>query len=274
MKKIFHREESGYNERFNTTVPNYVKIEEPHSEQTDRDKIKTFRDKFVGKRCFIVGNGPSLLKTDLSKLQNEFTFGVNNIFLINEIQKFTPTFYVVEDYKVMHENTKAINQYDVSHKFFPTEYIQYIHSKNNCFFFNMNRGFYENCPNFQVPRFSTDCSERIYCGQSVTTLNLQLAFYMGFSEIYLIGMDFEYHIPEKSKINGNTIQATLDNDPNHFHPAYFGAGKHWHNPRLDLVEMNYQLAKMVYTNHNRKIFNATKGGKLEVFQRASYDSLF
>ncbi|MDD9952571.1 MAG: DUF115 domain-containing protein [Zetaproteobacteria bacterium] len=260
--------------RIHTTVPHYVRIEEPAPERADRAQIASFRDKYIGKRCFIVGNGPSLRQLDLSKLRDEYSFGVNSIFLMQDYQDFRPTFYVVEDIRVMHENVEAINQYQVPYKFFPTEYIDLITHKENCLFFNMNRGFYENCPNFQVPRFSTDCAERIYCGQSVTTLNLQLAFFMGFAEIYLIGMDFEYHIPADATVEGNTIRANADNDPNHFHPAYFGKGKHWHNPRLDLVEMNYQLAKMVCKNHQRKIYNATAGGKLEVFERVDYAGLF
>ena len=49
------------------------------------------------------------------------------------------------------------------------------------------------------PSFSHDCSDKIFWGSTVTFLNMQLAFYMGFRHVYLIGMDFNYNIPEYAK---------------------------------------------------------------------------
>ena len=45
------------------------------------NQLRTLKDSHQGQRCFIMGNGPSLAKTDLSKLKNEFTFGMNRIYL-------------------------------------------------------------------------------------------------------------------------------------------------------------------------------------------------
>ena len=138
----------------------------------------------------------------------------------------------------------------------------------------MNRGFYEKTsPNYCVPRFSTDISEKIYCGQSVTYVNLQLAFYMGFTDIYLIGMDFSYTIPKSAERKGDLIKSTED-DPNHFHKDYFGKGKTWKDPKLNRVKQNYLMAKLSYESVGRKIWNASFGGKLEVFERCDYNKLF
>jgi hypothetical protein len=135
----------------------------------------------------------------------------------------------------------------------------------------MNRGFYEKTsPNYVIPRFSTDASKVLYCGQSVTYINLQLAFFMGFTEVYLIGMDFDYVIPESHKRTGDVLLSDSD-DPNHFHKNYFGKGKTWKDPKLDRVLLNYKMANLVYTAVGRQIFNATKGGKLEEFPRVDYD---
>ena len=62
----------------------------------------------------------------------------------------------------------------------------------------------------------------------------------GFSEVYLIGMDFSYSLPESTEIEGCNYTSQED-DPNHFHPDYFGKGKKWHDPQLDRVLLNYQL---------------------------------
>tara|TARA_B100000212_G_C27113876_1_gene421875 strand:+ start:15 stop:431 length:417 start_codon:yes stop_codon:yes gene_type:complete len=138
----------------------------------------------------------------------------------------------------------------------------------------MNEGFYvEHSPNFCVPRFSADISKRLYCGQSVTMLNLQIAYYLGFKEIYLIGMDFSYKIPESASINGNDIVSNED-DINHFHPDYFGKGKTWHDPHLDRVLNSYKMMKVIFEADGRKIINASVEGNLEVFNRIEYESLF
>ena len=250
-------------------------LEEPYSKRIDTKGILQFKDKYLNKRCFIIGNGPSLNKVDFSLLKDEYTFGVNSIYYMTERNNFKPTFYMVEDQHVVYDNLNEINKYNVPYKFFPSQYRKVIKSDSNTFFFTMNRGFYEeNSPNYCIPRFSKNCHERMYAGQSVTIMNLQLAFYMGFTEVYLIGMDFDYKLTRKDNVDGDVILSTKDEDENHFDPRYFGAGKKWHDPKLENVLTSYQFSKIVFERFNRKIYNATFGGKLEVFERVAFDSLF
>ncbi|RLA76452.1 MAG: hypothetical protein DRG78_18975 [Epsilonproteobacteria bacterium] len=250
-------------------------LEEPYSKHYDKKGILQFKDKYKNKRCFIVGNGPSLNKLDLDLLKDEFTFGVNSIFYMTERNGFRPTFYMVEDNHVIYDNLTDINNYEVPYKFFPSQYKKVIKPSSNTFFFNMNRGFYEeNSPNYCIPRFSKNCHERMYAGQSVTIMNIQLAFYMGFTQVYLIGMDFDYKITEKDEVTGHNILSTKDEDENHFDPRYFGAGKKWLDPKLENVLTSYQFSKIKFERFNRKIYNATPGGKLNVFERVEFNSLF
>ncbi|WP_105167362.1 6-hydroxymethylpterin diphosphokinase MptE-like protein [Pseudoalteromonas sp. T1lg23B] len=253
----------------------YSMLEEPFIYGfPDSKKIKSLNNKFKGKRCFILGNGPSLNKVDFSKLKNEYTFGVNGIFYKTEECGFKPTFYVVEDKAVMNDNQERINDYVCDYRFFPTHYRSKIKNKENCYFFRMNTGFYrEESPNFGIPRFSTDASKRLYCGQSVTMMNLQIAFYLGFEKVYLLGMDFSYDIPDSAQVDGLEIVSTED-DTNHFHPDYFGKGKTWHDPQLDNVLKSYKMMSLVYESAGRKIYNSTHGGKLELFERVKFNELF
>ena len=255
-------------------------IEEYPRLPADITDIEQFHNKHAGERCVIIGNGPSLNDLDLARLRTENTIGVNGIFYAESIT-FPLTYYVVEDTSVMNENLEAIKEYSAGHKFFPTIYRKLygecdaqegVHG--GVTFFTMNRGFYaKESPNFCVPRFSTDASQRLYCGQSVTIINLQLAYYMGFSEVYLIGMDFSYTIPDSAKVEGDLITSTED-DPNHFHKDYFGKGKTWKDPKLDRVLNNYQLAKVMFEADGRKIYNATAGGRLELFERRDFHEVF
>ena len=243
--------------------------------EEEMKNLKQFKNKFKGKRCFIIGNGPSLNKCDLSLLKDEYTFAVNGIFYKTEEMGFTPTFYMVEDGHVVDDNLEKINDYDKpKYKFFPSLYKEKINKTDKTYFFSADLGFYRGDHySFEIPRFSRDFSQIAFCGQSVTYLNMQLAFYMGFSEVYLIGMDFSYAIRESDEKRGATL-ITHDEDVNHFHPDYFGKGKKWHDPKVHNVAKNYEFAKVVYEDNGRKIYNATIGGKLEIFDRVDYNSLF
>lgn len=256
-------------------VPYHLPYEEDWRKPSTRSRLRPFKNAHHSERCFIIGNGPSLNQTDLTRLADEITFGVNGIFYKTDEVGFVPTYYAVEDPAFMRDNLARINTYrPARYRFFPARYYHDLTDHHETAFFEYNRGFYlENSPNYGIPRFSTDAAQRLYSGMSITYINMQLAFYMGFREVFLIGVDFSYVIPPSAKIEGTLITST-EADPNHFHPDYFGAGKQWHDPQLDRVGRAFQLADNVFRWHNRQIFNATIGGELEIFQRVRYDDLF
>lgn len=240
-----------------------------------RRSLGDFRDRHRGERCVIIGNGPSLNRLDLPAIAGETTFAVNSIYLATDTMGFAPTYYMVEDNLVMQENAREILAYRAGHKFFPTHYAPYFDTvPDNVTFFEMDDQFYKRgSASYGVPRFSGDFGLRGYCGQSVTILNLQLAFHMGFSEVVLIGMDFSYVIPDTAIREGTLITST-EEDQNHFHPGYFGPGKTWKDPKLERVLASYQLAKRVFEADGRRIVNATAGGALELFSRVDYHEMF
>ena len=235
----------------------------------DLEKLRALKDKHKGERCIIIGNGPSLNQTDFSLLTDQNTFGVNGIFYADDRLPQPLTYYVVEDTKVFEENTEAILEYGrgCGEIILPTLYKKSVENPEEVTFFRMNGGFYRrDDPNFCRPRFSTNAEEVLYCGQSVTFINLQLAYWMGFSEVALIGMDFSYSLPPGTVVRGHLYESQED-DPNHFDPRYFGKGKTWKNPYLNRVGANYELAKAMFEADGRKVYNCTVGGKLEVFDR-------
>lgn len=244
---------------------------------TDNEKrIKSLKDIHKGKRCFIIGNGPSLNLLDLTKLKDEFTFGVNAIYLNHENMGFYPTYYVVEDNLVAEDRAHEINEYHGSKlKFFGT-YLSYLLKQDpETVYLNVLRN-YADKKNFPV--FSKDIVRKLCVGGTVTYLCLQLAYYMGFEEVYMIGFDHNYVIPKSAEISnkretGFDIVSTED-DPNHFHPDYFGKGYRWHDPNVERMEVGFRKAREVYEADGRNIYNATAGGKLEAFKRIDYNTLF
>ena len=249
-------------------------IDQPGRLSRSKSEIAKLKNKFKGERCFIVGNGPSLNDIDMSLLDNEYSFAVNSIYYKTREMGYKPTFYVVEDPHVINDNLKEINEYQCDYMFFPSKFKSKFNKGDNRYFLNLDYSFYNDVsPYYEVPRFSQDLSEEAFCGQSVTIVNLQLAYYLGFTEVYLVGMDFSYNVPDSAKVDGNVIESTED-DVNHFHPDYFGKGKKWHDPKLHNVLKSYRLARLMYEIDGRKVINATVGGKLEVFERVDYKELF
>ena len=239
-------------------------------ENINNKNINYFKNLYKGERCFIIGNGPSLNKIDLTKLKNEITFGVNSIFLNYDKMGFYPTYYTVEDSHVIRERSEAIKGITGSIKFIPRYAYNIFGTRDDFIYLNIILD-YRRYKGF--PYFSTDISRRIWVGGTVSYINLQLAYYMGFKDIYLIGFDHNYIIPKSANVVGADIIST-DDDPNHFHPDYFGKGFSWHVPLTERMELCYLKAKYAFEQSEKKIINATSGGSLEIFPRIDYEKLF
>jgi hypothetical protein len=120
------------------------------------------------------------------------------------------------------------------------------------------------------PRFSTDVTGRLWEGATVTYTALQLAFHLGFEQVILIGVDHSF----TTKGKPNTTVVSQGDDPNHFHPSYFGKGFRWQLPDLDTSEVAYAMARQAYERTGRQVIDATVGGHLRIFPRVDYNTLF
>ena len=227
-------------------------------------RLKALKDIHKGKRAFIIGNGPSLRQTDLSKLRDEFTFGMNRIYLLFPELGFHTTYFVSINDLVIEQFRDEILIQPMprflawrSHRHFPA---QLPITQLPTFIYTSYTG----------PRFSTDVRGRVWEGATVTNVALQLAFHMGFEKIILIGIDHNF----TSKGDANKTVVSQGDDPNHFAPNYFGKGAKWQLPDLDTSEIGYTLAREAYRTAGREVIDATVGGKLTIFPKVDYNSLF
>ena len=110
-----------------------------------------------------------------------------------------------------------------------------------------------------------------YWGGTVAYYGLQVAKWLGFSEIYFIGMDLTYHVP-KSVIRKGSVLLSTEDDPNHYRSSYFGAGLRWHVPEPDRMLVAFERVAQ-QPELARGIYNATPGGRLNCFPRVSYESI-
>jgi hypothetical protein len=227
-------------------------------------RLKELKDVHKGKRAFIIGNGPSLRQTNLSKLRGEFTFGMNRIYLLFPELGFHTTYFVSINDLVIEQFKDEILAQPMpkflawrSHRHFPP---QLSINQLPTFIYTSYTG----------PRFSPDVRGRVWEGATVTNVALQLAYHMGFEKVILIGVDHNF----TSKGDANKTVVSQGDDPNHFAPNYFGKGARWQLPDLDTSEIGYTLARGAYHKAGREIIDATVGGKLTIFPKVDYNSLF
>lgn len=229
------------------------------------EDLKRLKDIHRGKRAFVIGNGPSLKNTDLSKLKDEFTFGLNRIYLLFPELGFTTSYLVSINDLVIEQCAAELLALPIP-RFFAW--------RSHRHFLALNPKL-DQLPDFIYssytgPKFSRDVRGRVWEGATVTNMALQLAYHMGFKQVILIGVDHNF----VSKGPANTTVVSEGDDPNHFSPAYFGKGFRWQLPDLETSEVGYRMAKAAYEQDGREILDATIGGKLTIFPKVEYDKLF
>ena len=228
-------------------------------------RLAALKDAHTGQRAFIIGNGPSLKNTDLSKLRDEFTFGMNRIYLMFPELGFTTTYLCVVNNLVIEQTASDLAALDLpkflawrSHRHFAQLPLTNHHLPTFLY------------TSYTTPKFSKDVRGRVWEGATVTNVTLQLAFHMGFQQVILIGVDHNYTAAGKP----NTTVTSQGDDPNHFSPVYFGKGFRWQLPDLETSEMGYHMARQAYEAAGREVLDATVGGKLTILPKVDYNSLF
>lgn len=239
--------------------------------ESDR-RLPSLKDRHKGERCFIIGNGPSLRAEDLDKLHNEISFASNKIYLAFDRTDWRPTYYTVIDVLVAQHNREGIERLRLTKifnsglkKYFPgskdVTWIRSIPSPKR----GGRSGF----------AFSEDLIRGTYPGWTVLYEQMQVAFYMGIREMYLIGVDFSFHEPERTGEfceQGEVVISKEGSD--HFHPEYRKPGETWTIPRLDMQRNAFLCAREKLKENGGAIYNASRRTELDVFPRIDLDKLF
>jgi len=222
--------------------------------------IRRLKGTKEGKRCFITATGPSLTVEDLELLKNEDTFGVNSIFLMYDKTDWRPKYYVCTDAVYF---KKLIDSYNITPEIlcyedlflniqtkmlnptFKNERIKWIT------FSSWNRAY-----DFYKPQFMDDVSRGMFAFGTVTNIVMAIAMYMGYKEIYLIGTDC-------SNLNQHFVNDVTDKDKD----------EKYVNAVIKAQLAGYNLMKVETQKRGVKVFNVTRGGKLEVFPRMALEDV-
>lgn len=223
------------------------------------DEIKKFKGIHDGERCFIIGNGPSLTAKDLDLIKDEYSFSCNKIYKIYNQTIWRPYYYVVDDRGfVSKDYENIISTVKAKAKFVGVEFEMNLAKP----FLNSDVILLKEKTilNDNRPAWNLDIHDYICAGHTVTFPMVQIAIYMGFKELYLIGNDCSY-------------LATLENDTiakNHFYEDDDDR-----TSERDAYNLFYafESIKKCAEQNGVKVFNATRGGALEIFERVDLESV-
>lgn len=245
-------------------------------------KNRKFYNIHQGERLFIIGNGPSIKNTDLKKINNAKKMAVSNFYLHNDYKIVNPDYYCFAQFtytSIFNEEIGARWLTDVGNNSgFPQ------------FFFNISeKNLIDQCDSFKGKKINymyldkinpdyydeIDITNKIMCGQSVTIDCLQLAIYMGFKEVYLVGVEhseilskqYDYFYERRRSVTGDKDMYASDNG------NVITKFSTQLRTRYYLWEQ-YKRVKKIAKAKGVTIYNATKGGLLDVFERVDYNELF
>jgi hypothetical protein len=257
-----------------------------------------------GRRCFVVGNGPSLNKINMGYLKDEITLGSNRCYLGFNDWGFNFPYWASMDRLQIERYTREWEENIPREtvKFYPFEYVELFNWENAC---PVNHHY--DYPDF--PNFSNDPGD-IYLGNTVTYMLLQIAVIMGCNPIYLIGVDHRFPIKqelEKGLVGAppvlsfagirerikHPLKVLLGKDknfvqnkdlwtasdsfgPTHFHSKYTKGHRkqEFVVPRTERATMAFQHAAIWAERHDREIYNATPGTALKAFSKVEFETLF
>lgn len=236
-------------------------------------ELKQFKDIYKGKRIFVIGNGPSLSCEDLDTLykNGEICIGANKIYKLFSHTFWRPECLCFIDPIIIAEALEQIDLFD-GNIFLADVYHRYsvdMRSLDKVNIVHLGADIIDDYyPN--KPGFSDDLTRGTYTNFSVTYFALQIAVYMGAKEIYLLGCD-------------HTIGTTRW-DIKHFTDDYYDSKKEYYlkdsaenenwTKVIEMMTKGYEKAEEYSRVHGFRIFNATRGGALEVFERVDFESLF
>lgn len=231
---------------------------------TREDKRFTaLKDKFKGKRCFIVGLGPSLTTEDLDALadNHEYTFSMNRCYQLFDRTRWRPDCYFISDGKActdetmnavddMINNGTTVIYSRMQIKRMPSKAIWFKARYNH--FIKASSKWKHYSRQGHYCKMSPDAGSFIYDGHTCVDSIIQAAFYMGFREVYLIGTDCTYA-------------------KGHRHAAGVTTSKFAEKPNDDMEKFILDYESIQKDIEEKKldlhIYNSTRGGALEVFPR-------
>ena len=235
--------------------------------------LKEIQEHYSNKKVIVIGNGPSLLKTDLNDIREKrddyVLIASNGFYLYTKEKGIFANILCVEDPFPAEDMRDEIIEYK-SHKIIPFD-LSHIFEKNSSdiafvdfrrrLSFLKYRGF----------KFNNTITKHFYWGSTVTYLSLQIAASLSPKVVYLVGCDLNYKVNSEDKVKNNTYLSNKD-DENHFSPEYF-RNKRWHNPHVEMMHKAFRNANDFYRELSIPLFNCSPGSAIKSIPQVSWSKV-
>lgn len=236
-----------------------------------------YQNKHKGERVFIIGNGPSLNAKDLDLIKNEYSIAMNRISLIFKQTKWRPYYYLcvtqnAKDKKWKDDILKSIKY--SRHSFIWDKIVDYFNTESNKIFkikcINDNTHASKPFPDLWPNNFKNGYSKY---GSSMFVA-FQLAYEMGFENVYLLGTDlgFKDNILQKFfyRLGFKKLGHNFDN--NHFNKTYGTPGSSAKDLNRNMLNF-HKIVSIKSRELGFNVYNCSRGGKLEVYPRVGLKSI-
>lgn len=204
----------------------------------------------------IVGNGPSLNNSELSKF-NCFSIGMNKIHLIFDRTSWRPNVVVVNNGLVLKQLRQVITRSSIPYYLSFKAFFLGLKGRNVSFFLESF-----------TSRFTEDFTQYVGTSSTVTYSAMQLAVHLEPKKIILVGID--HNFGQVNEVAQNRIERFKGDDHYHFDKNYF-KGHVWGTPDLSASEKGYKLFADICHKKGIKVYDATVGGKLNLFTKISIE---
>ena len=240
-------------------IPDALSWQGAKRARDNRMRLADYRDIHLGQRCFVMANGPSLGNMDLRALAGEFTFSMNRAYILYPQWGFTPSYYVCINELVLEQFADDISRLEMP------RFVNF--NRRHCFAGKRDEPMYLRVGLGLQDRFCGDVTGTMSSGGTVTFASLQLAYFMGFKEVVLVGLDHSF--VEKGVPNSTEVRQQA-RDESHCHPDYFPQGIKWQLPDLYRSELAYATARRAFEADGRRIIDATVNGNCAVFEKVDF----
>lgn len=216
-------------------------------------KLLSLKDIHKGKTCFLLGTGPSLNNINFELIKDDILFGTNTLYKALHKYNIKPRYYCVSDDNVWDKHKDGILEVDstiILSGNAGRSYLQEHKREKNILVLKDLGCIYHNGWK------ESDITKGTYWGYSIMVdICLQVAFFMGFETVVLLGCDCNYS--GKQHFDGEVYSFQKEK-----------LDEHWKN-----AFTSYRFIKDVYEKNNRKIYNAGIESKLDIFEKKKLEEI-
>lgn len=227
-------------------------------------RIHRLRGAYFGRTGLLLGNGPSVRIEDLDLIADKtdlVTFACNRFHMAYDKTVLRPDFTLSTDEQTIGDFGQEIVTESAGHKLlasFDRPAIQgdYI--------------WLRPLPRARAYEFSECLHEGVMVAGATLVAAAQVGYWCGIREFYLYGVDHNYAYTKV--LDAKNIYYSAKGEGNHFIDNY-RSGKAWCPPATGPIETAFKTLDSHFRIHGGFLKNATRGGKLEVVERADFDKL-